>query len=247
MIANQLRLKSKVEQFTTSIFYFLFEDEELHEYQLFNIKMDFLEIVERLNIKGGEEVWEQFHPLIPGISEKVKLDAAAIEKNDPAAKSIEEVYFAYPGLFAIAIYRLSHELHKLGLPLIPRIMSEYAHSSTGTDIHPGAQIGESFFIDHATGTVIGETTIIGKNVMIYQGVTLGAFHIDKALSHTKRHPTIEDDVIIYANATILGGETVVGAGSTVGANVWITESIAPNSFVYHKPETRIINKKDEKK
>lgn len=245
MIANQLRLKKKVEDFTLSIFYFLFEDEEVRDYQLFNIKMDFMEIVERLGLEKGEEIWDQFCPMIPSIAKKVMLDADAINKNDPAAKSIEEVYFAYPGLFAIAIYRLSHELNKLGLPLIPRIMSEYAHSYTGTDIHPGAQIGESFFIDHATGTVIGETTTIGNNVMIYQGVTLGAFHIDKALSHTKRHPTIEDNVIIYANATILGGETVVGAGSTIGANVWITESVAPNSFVYHKPETRIVNKQNE--
>ena len=155
------------------------------------------------------------------------------------------MYFAYPGLFAIAIYRVSHELNKLGLPLVPRIMSEYAHSNTGTDIHPGAQIGGSFFIDHATGTVIGETTIIGNNVMIYQGVTLGAFHIDKALSHTKRHPTIEDNVVLYANATILGGDTVVGRGSTIGANVWITESVAPQSFVYHKPETRLAERLDE--
>jgi len=245
MIANHLRLKKKVEDFTLSIFYFLFEDEEVRDYQLFNIKMDFMEIVERLELEKGEEIWEQFCPLIPSITQKVMLDADAINRNDPAAKSIDEVYFAYPGLFAIAIYRISHELNKLGLPLIPRIMSEYAHSSSGTDIHPGAQIGESFFIDHATGTVIGETTIIGDNVMIYQGVTLGAFHIDKALSQTKRHPTIEDNVIIYANATILGGETVVGAGSTIGANVWITESVAPNSFVYHKPETRIVNKKNE--
>ena len=245
MIANQLRLKKKVEDFTLSIFYFLFEDEDVRDYQLFNIKMDFMEIVERLGLENGEPIWEQFCPMIPSIAEKVMLDAEAINKNDPAAKSIEEVYFAYPGLFAIAIYRVSHELNKLGLPLIPRIMSEYAHSNTGTDIHPGAQIGESFFIDHATGTVIGETTIIGNNVMIYQGVTLGAFHIDKALSHTKRHPTIEDNVVIYANATILGGDTVVGKGSTIGANVWITETVAPQSFVYHKPETRIVNKKNE--
>jgi serine O-acetyltransferase len=244
MIANQLRLKKKVEDFTLSIFYFLFEKKELRDYQLFNIKMDFLELVERLSIENGEIVWEEFCPLISSISEKVALDAEAIERNDPAAKSLDEVYLAYPGLFAIAVYRISNALHKLGLPLIPRIMSEYAHTTSGTDIHPGAEIGESFFIDHATGTVIGETTIIGKNVTIYQGVTLGAFHIDKGLSHTKRHPTIEDNVIIYANATILGGETVIGEGCTIGANVWITESVAPNSFVYHKPETRIVNKKE---
>lgn len=245
MIANQLRLKKKVEDFSLSIFYFLFEDEDIRDYQLFNIKMDFLELVERLSIANGEEVWEQFCPCIPTISEKVKLDALAIEKNDPAAKSLEEVYLAYPGLFAIAIYRISHSLHQLGLPLIPRIMSEYAHSTTGTDIHPGAEIGDSFFIDHATGTVIGETTKIGKNVTIYQGVTLGAFHIDKGLSQIKRHPTIEDNVIIYANATILGGETIIGEGSTIGANVWITESVAPKSFVYHKSETRIVNKREK--
>jgi serine O-acetyltransferase len=143
--------------------------------------------------------------------------------------------FSYPGIFAVMIYRLAHRLHSQGVPLMPRIMSQYAHSATGIDIHPGAQIGEAFFIDHGTGVVVGETTQIGKNVRIYQGVTLGALSLPKdageSLRGSKRHPTIEDDVIIYANATILGGDTVVGARSVVGGNVWITESVPPDTKV----------------
>ncbi|MCC5923076.1 MAG: serine acetyltransferase [Crocinitomicaceae bacterium] len=242
MIGNPLKLKKKVEDFTLSLFYILFEEEQTKD-DLFEIHCDYQEIVARLKIENAAAIWEQFYPQLPIIAEKVKKDAQAIHENDPAAQSLQEVCFAYPGLFAIGVYRISHVLYQLGLRLLPRIMSEYAHSTTGTDIHPGAQIGESFFIDHATGTVIGETTIIGNNVMIYQGVTLGAFRVDKSLSQTKRHPTIEDNVVIYANATILGGNTVIGKGSTIGANVWITESVAPNSFVYHKPETKIVKKK----
>ncbi len=155
--------------------------------------------------------------VLPEVRARLDLDAIAIEENDPAAKSLEEVYLAYPGFYAISIYRLSHELYLLNTPIIPRMMSEYAHGVTGIDIHPGATIGSSFFIDHGTGIVIGETTIIKSNVKIYQGVTLGGIQIKKSLSFTKRHPTIEDNVTIYANATILGGEVVVGANSIIGA------------------------------
>ncbi|MDP6921908.1 MAG: serine acetyltransferase, partial [Lutibacter sp.] len=144
--------------------------------------------------------------------------------------------------FAIAIYRFSHELYLRKIPLIPRLMSEYAHGLTGTDIHPGAQIGRSFFIDHATGTVIGETCVIKDHVRIYQGVTLGALQVSKALRNVKRHPTVENHVTIYANATILGGDTVIGAHSTIGGNVWITESVPKNSLVYHSAETRLKTK-----
>lgn len=172
---------------------------------------------------------------IPEIRKVLATDVRAAYEGDPAAKSYDEIVFSYPGIFAIMIYRLAHRLHIQGVPLMPRIMSEYAHSVTGIDIHPGAEIGEAFFIDHGTGVVVGETTQIGKNVRIYQGVTLGAMSVPRDagedLRGSKRHPTIEDDVIIYANATILGGDTVIGARSVVGGNVWITESVPPDTKV----------------
>lgn len=163
---------------------------------------------------------------IPEIRRMVSLDTIAAFNGDPAAKSGDEVIVSYPGLEAIIVYRLAHFIHQKNVPVIPRIMSEYIHGKTGIDIHPGATIGESFFIDHGTGVVIGETTIIGNNVKIYQGVTLGALSVKKSLQNKKRHPTIEDDVTIYANATILGGETVIGKGSVIGGNSWITESVS---------------------
>ncbi len=162
---------------------------------------------------------------IPEIRRMIQLDTIAAFNGDPAAKSNEEVILSYPGLEAILVYRIAHFLYKNGVPIIPRIMSEHVHGKTGIDIHPGAQIGESFFIDHGTGVVIGETCIIGNNVKIYQGVTLGALSVKKTLQNKKRHPTIEDDVTIYANATILGGETVIGRGSVIGGNTWVTQSI----------------------
>lgn len=168
---------------------------------------------------------------IPEIRRKIALDVQAAYKGDPAAKSTEEVIVSYPGLEAIAVHRLAHFLYANGVPVIPRIMSEYVHGKTGIDIHPGAVIGESFFIDHGTGVVIGETTVIGNNVKIYQGVTLGALSVKKELMDKKRHPTIEDDVTIYANATILGGQTVIGKGSTVGGNTWVTKSVEPGTTV----------------
>ena len=153
------------------------------------------------------------------------LDVAAIFNGDPAAKSKEEVILSYPGLQAILTYRVAHFLCVNGVPVIPRIMSEHIHGRTGIDINPGAEIGDSFFIDHGTGIVIGETSIIGNNVKIYQGVTLGALSVKKELMNKKRHPTIEDDVTIYAGATILGGQTVIGKGSVIGGNTWVTESV----------------------
>ncbi len=162
---------------------------------------------------------------LPEIKRKITLDVEAVFKGDPAAKSKEEIILSYPGLEAILIYRIANFLYTNGVPIIPRIMSEYIHGKTGIDINPGAKIGESFFIDHGTGIVIGETTIIGNNVKIYQGVTLGALSVKKELKNKKRHPTIEDDVTIYAGATILGGETTIGRGSTIGGNTWVTHSI----------------------
>jgi serine O-acetyltransferase len=170
------------------------------------------------------------------------LDAEAIEEGDPAAESVEEVVSAYPGFHAIAIYRIAHEFYALEVPIFPRLLSELAHQRTGIDIHPGATIGRSFFIDHGTGIVIGETSVIGERVKIYQGVTLGALSVEKSLSASKRHPTIENGVVIYSNATILGGETVIGHDSVIGGNVWLTESVLPYSVVYNRSEIRVRNR-----
>lgn len=202
----------------------------------------FLKILERLNVENGETIWENFKNSFDEIRAKLDLDALAAFKNDPAAKSLEEVYLAYPGFYATAVYRLSHQLLQLNVPVLPRMMSEFAHRYTGTDIHPGAVIGESFFIDHATGIVIGETTIIKNNVQIFQGVTLGGLQVKKSLASTKRHPTIESNVTIYANATILGGNVVIGENSVIGANVCIRESIEKNSVVTVQYENRIFKK-----
>jgi len=187
---------------------------------------------------------------IPEIREMLRGDVRAAHGGDPAAKGLDEIIISYPGIEAVAVYRVAHELHLLKVPLIPRIMTEYAHSKTGIDIHPGATIGENFFIDHGTGVVIGETTEIGNNVRIYQGVTLGALSIKvdasgKIERGKKRHPTIRDNVIIYSGATILGGKTVIGEHSVVGGNVWLTESVTPHTILINKaPEpTQIKNSK----
>ncbi len=186
-----------------------------------------------------EPLIQEFYGNLPTIYAKLILDAEALESGDPAAKSREEVIRCYPGFYAIAVYRIAHCLFNLKVPFIPRILTEYAHSKTGIDIHPAAQIGDSFFIDHGTGVVIGETSAIGNKVKLYQGVTLGALSVTKEMAQTKRHPTIEDNVIVYAGATILGGKTVVGANSIIGGNVWLTESIAANSVVYHQPQINV--------
>ena len=168
---------------------------------------------------------------IPEIRKKIILDIDSALLGDPAAGSTEEIILSYPGIEAIAVHRIAHELHQNGVPIIPRIMSEYIHGKTGIDIHPGATIGEAFFIDHGTGVVIGETTVIGNNVKLYQGVTLGALSVHKEQCCCKRHPTIEDNVTIYAGATILGGCTVIGEGSIIGGNTWVTESVPPKSII----------------
>jgi serine O-acetyltransferase len=191
------------------------------------------------NVKDFESKAHTFISKIPPIHDMLWEDAEAIFNGDPAAESVDEVILAYPGFMAIFIYRLAHELYKLKIPIIPRILTEHAHEITGIDIHPGAEIDSPFFIDHGTGIVIGETTIIGKNVKIYQGVTLGALSVDKSLVHSKRHPTIQNDVIIYSQAVILGGETVIGNNSIIGGNAWITQSVPPNSMVYSKSEVRV--------
>jgi len=190
------------------------------------------------SVMGSEtalrELVKVFMEGLPGLHLLLLEDAQAICKGDPAAESVDEVILAYPGFLAIAVYRVAHWLVGRKVRTVPRMLSEYAHQRTGIDIHPGASIGRSFVIDHGTGIVIGETTLIHDNVKIYQGVTLGALSVDKAMANQKRHPTIERDVVIYANATILGGDTIIGAGSVVGGNVWLTESVPPNSRVYHR-------------
>lgn len=196
----------------------------------------------------ADRIVGEFLGKLPAIRSALAMDAEAFLEGDPAAKNHDEIIYCYPGFYAITVYRIAHELLALDVPLMPRIMSEHAHSATGTDIHPGADIGERFFIDHATGVVIGETTKIGNNVKIYQGVTLGARSFPKdsggrVIKGKKRHPTIEDNVTIYPNATILGGETVIGAGSTIGGNVYILESVAPNSLVIQEaPNLQVLQK-----
>lgn len=185
---------------------------------------------------------ELFIDSIESIYGQLEADAQAILDFDPAVKNMEEIYTAYPGFYATAVYRFAHQLALQNVPLLPRILTEYAHSKTGIDIHPNAVIGNRFFIDHGTGIVIGETCIIGNNVKIYQGVTLGAIHVSKDLAQKKRHPTIEDNVIIYANATILGGDTVVGHDAVIAGNVWLTTSVEPFSVVYQKHDTVVRSK-----
>ena len=184
---------------------------------------------------NGEDLANQFFKkLEEEVYNKLHEDLDAMYKGDPAAKSKTEVIRCYPGFYAISAYRVAHLLHRLGISLIPRMITEYAHSKTGVDIHPGAMIGRFFCIDHATGIVIGETTVVGDRVKIYQGVTLGALSVNKEDADKKRHPTIEDDVVLYAGATILGGDTVIGKGSVVGGNVWLTKSIPAKSKIYYQ-------------
>jgi len=234
-------LRDAVGNFTKQLINNLFDANHLSESGE-QTRRSFFKILERLSIENGENLWNDFENSFVNIRQKLDLDAIAAEKNDPAAKSLEEVYLAYPGFYAIAVHRLSHQLVQLKVPVLPRMMSEFAHSTTGTDIHPGAEIGDSFFIDHATGIVIGETTIIKDNVQIFQGVTLGGIQIKKSLASTKRHPTIESGVVIYANATILGGDVVIGRGSIIGANVCITASIPENSIVTVQSENNIFQR-----
>jgi len=194
--------------------------------------------------RSAKDVTDDFFKGLKDVKAELEADSRFIFENDPASTSVEEVIMSYPGFYAILVYRIAHSLAKLDVPLIPRIMTEYAHSKMGIDIHPKATIDSPFFIDHGTGIVIGETSIIGKKVQIYQGVTLGALSVKKEMSNTKRHPTVEDNVILYAGSTILGGETVVGHDSIIGGNVWLTESVPPFSLVYHQHEMKIRTKSD---
>ena len=191
---------------------------------------------ENISEKFFEQLYDTYKVLLD--------DAAVFVKSDPAAACIEEVILCYPGYLCIVVYRLAHILYELRVPVLPRVMSEYVHGKTGIDIHPGAKIGNNFFIDHGTGIVIGETTVIGNNVKLYQGVTLGALYVKKKLKSVKRHPTIEDNVIIYAGSAILGGDTVIGHDTVIGGNVWLTESIISHSFVYRQHKAIIQDNKN---
>lgn len=195
------------------------------------------------------EVVRSLISTLPELLRVLQKDVQAAYEGDPAARSSMEVVMSYPGVFAVTVHRIAHCLQRLDVPLIPRIMSEYAHSKTGIDIHPGASIGEGFFIDHGTGVVIGETCDIGRNVKLYQGVTLGALSFMKdengrLIKGVKRHPNVEDNVIIYAGATILGGKTVIGAGSVIGGNVWLTHSVPPGSKVNNQQPSPLIREAD---
>ena len=242
--------EKEIDAFITKILQFLFP--ELGDVRLDSIleiqtahnllQLQFEELLKKTKACDPEctsEITNSFFKNLEKIYNFCVEDAKAITSGDPAAYNDKEVIRTYPGFFAIAIYRIANSMYKLDIPYLPRIFTEYAHSRSGIDIHPGATIGRKFCIDHGTGVVIGETTIIGNNVKIYQGVTLGALSVRKDMAQTKRHPTIEDNVIIYAGATILGGETTIGKNSIIGGNVWITESVPPDSRVYYQSKDTV--------
>jgi serine O-acetyltransferase len=234
-------LRDAVAVFTKELINCLF-DEKYQQEKGAATKAHFFRILERLSVENKDCFWLDFEKSFVAIRSKLDLDAMAALKSDPAAKSLREIYLAYPGFYAIAVHRLSNQLLKQEIAILPRMMSEFAHGVTGTDIHPGAEIGDSFFIDHATGIVIGETTVIKDHVTIFQGVTLGGIQVKKSMSSVKRHPTIESNVVIYANATILGGDVVIGAHSVIGANVCIMESTPVNSVVTVQSENKIFQR-----
>jgi serine O-acetyltransferase len=242
--------KSEVENFAEELLALLFphfsnkviysaEDLEIELELLKRNLYHILKPLEKTMKERARILTGKFFETIPGVHDMLIMDANAITEGDPAAKNVDEVILTYPGFFAIAIYRIAHEFYKVGIPFFPRVLTEYAHRKTGIDINPGAKIGKSFCIDHGTGIVVGETTIIGDNVKVYQGVTLGALSVKKQQAHLKRHPTIEDNCVIYSGATILGGETIVGHDSIIGGNVWLTNGVAPFSVVYHSSHVKV--------
>lgn len=250
LYSQQVPSVVRANQFADGLFHWLFPvsdceaDLSVSEQQAV-LESELVQLLRPLSSKlsaSPEAVAYSFFQQIPMIYAALMEDAEAFYRNDPAAVSIVEVLAAYPGFKAIGIYRVAHQLHLQGVPLLPRLLSEYVHGQTGIDIHPSATIGRSFFIDHGTGVVIGATTIIGNEVRIYQGVTLGALQVDKSLATTKRHPTIEDNCVIYANSTILGGSTIIGLDSVIGGNTWLTSSVAPYSVVIHQPRISVRSK-----
>ena len=239
--------RSEVHNFADEMFDFLFP---INSPQLPQASVRYAHLVDQLKhllkplAVDADRVLDGFFAALPILYDRLLEDAKAALAFDPAATGLEEVIAAYPGFYATAIYRLAHELVVLGVPLLPRMMSEYAHGKTGIDIHPAAQIGRAFVIDHGTGIVIGATARVGHHVRIYHGVTLGALQVDKSMANIKRHPTVEDHVTIYANATVLGGETVVGHHSVLGGNVWVTKSVPPHSQVFYGGKTIVRNRKN---
>jgi serine O-acetyltransferase len=247
---STLPSKKSIEEFTEKLVFKLFPNAGRRYYYLFPDHRLYLRLLMLLKgLKGGFPgdpaiIAGKFIALLPEIRSRLEKDAAFICESDPAACSVDEVIMTYPGFYAILVYRLANSLAKSGVPLIPRVMTEFAHSRTGIDIHPKAEIGSPFFIDHGTGIVIGETSVIGQRVKLYQGVTIGALSVDKSYASTKRHPTIEDDVIIYAGSTILGGNTIIGHDSIIGGNVWLTGSVPPFSLVYHENVMKVRERKN---
>ncbi|ROI01376.1 serine acetyltransferase [Chryseobacterium sp. G0240] len=239
--------KAKMEVFVTGLYHLLFlpqqiNTEEQMQKDFDGLKKALFELI--LNISDHDKNLAQkeadnFFLALPDIFNSLVLDAESILEFDPATESLAEILLSYPGFFATYVYRISHQLWIQQVKVLPRVISEYAHSRTGVDIHPGAEIGSHFFIDHGTGIVIGETAVIGHHVKVYQGVTLGALSVAKELANQKRHPSIEDHVIIYSGATILGGNTTIGKDSIIGGNVWITQNVPANSLVYNKSEIKI--------
>jgi serine O-acetyltransferase len=245
---------AETHEFTDSLINTLFpikengpSDPEMLAMELERCSIKLRELLTSISIslqETPEALTTRFFQELPGVFEQLVSDAESITRFDPASSCVEEIVLCYPGFYCISVYRLANILYKLGVPVIPRVMTEYVHSKTGIDINPGAEIGSPFFIDHGTGIVIGETTRIGAHVKIYQGVTLGALTVEKRLAKTKRHPTIEDHVVIYAGSTILGGETIIGHHTVVGGNTWITESVLPHSVVYRNHRVLIRDSKD---
>ncbi|WP_185849007.1 serine O-acetyltransferase [Blattabacterium cuenoti] len=242
--------KKKSEDFVKKLFHTLFTPDQnilnnaicfKKHYKKLQILLYEIFIELDINEKDSNNLTQVFFKEVPNIYKTLIIDANAILKSDPAATVIEEIYLSYPGFFATALYRMAHQLWIQNVPILPRLITEYAHSKTGVDIHASAKIGKAFSVDHGTGIVIGSSTKIGDKVRIYQGVTLGAIYVDKKLANIKRHPTIEDRVTIYAGATVLGGETVIGHDSVLGGNVWVTKSIPPFSIVYQKSEIKMRN------
>jgi len=246
----------KTHQFVENLVHILFpikldckieENEVLMELERCSVELKELLFSIRNSIPGTpEKLTDRFMKELPGAYDSMMDDAVSIARFDPASSCVEEVILAYPGFYCIAVYRVANILYRLKVPLLPRVMMEYVHGQTGIDIHPGAKIGTPFFIDHGTGIVIGETAEIGKNVKLYQGVTLGALTVEKEMAKTKRHPTIEDDVVIYAGSTILGGKTTIGHHTIVGGNTWITESVLPHSVVYRQHRVMVKDSKEFK-
>ena len=244
-----MNFRHKIERFFQDVLDFLYPVRighlPGHQANQEELESAFLEIL-RLNYESCshdiEEVTRHLFDRLPAIKSKLDKDIEALYQGDPAAVSRNEVIIAYPGFYAIAAYRIAHLLLKEDVPLIPRIITEHAHSYTGIDIHPGANIGEFLCLDHGTGIVIGETAVIGNHVKIYQGVTLGALSVPKKHIPGQRHPTIEDHVVIYAQATILGGETVIGHHSIIGGNVWLIESVPPYSKIYYQQQDALKSK-----